>query len=454
MLTRRDQIHARQFLRKRLHTALTAQKPDPLEWSGSRLPGVTLAAVMILVICVAAVGVYGLINPLGAKSWTSCERIIIEKETGAAYVCDGVRLYPTVNFTSAALLRGVHEDPVRVARASLTWPRGAAVGIVDAPPVLPAAADLLAGAWSFCAAADRDGPRSVLLPGTEVAGDALGDGAVVVTDGKAYHLILSGQRHELRDPEVVRSALAVDSTDVVPVDAAWLATLPAGAPLTKIAIDGRGGAVASLAGAKVGQLYVATDGTAAQRFVARPGGLQPISAVQEALIRATAGDNTPSRPIDQLQLAGVKKMAALDAPNLGDGSVPPMVPAARSGGVVCQIVSDATDDRGIVVGAEVPDFGVATVGDGVAVSGALLADEVAVQPGRGVLVMALASPQATAGPVYLVTETGRRYAVNSADALTLLGYAGAGVVRLPSTLVDRLPQGPVLSKLELAIAAP
>lgn len=70
MLTRRDLIHSRQFLQRRLHTALVAHRPDPLEWSGTRLPGVTLATVMLVVICLAGAGIYGYFRPAGAKSWT------------------------------------------------------------------------------------------------------------------------------------------------------------------------------------------------------------------------------------------------------------------------------------------------------------------------------------------------------------------------------------------------
>jgi hypothetical protein len=67
-----------------------------------------------------------------------------------------------------------------------------------------------------------------------------------------------------------------------------------------------------------------------------------------------------------------------------------------------------------------------------------------VDAGRGAVVEAMASPDATSGTLVLVTDLGIRYVVPSREALAALGYGTAQPVRLPALLVARLPEGPAL----------
>ncbi len=469
MLTRRDLIHSRHFLRRRLLASFMTHHPDPLEWSGLRLPAATMVAVMVLVIAVAAVGIYGFIRPAGNKRWQSCEQIIIEAETGAPYVCGNGVLYPVANFASAALLRGVSEKPIRVSRASLTWNRGMLVGIPGAPTVLPAAKDLLTSPWSYCVRPPREPngrPEAVVLVGSQPttgpggAPSLLGpDEAVAVTDTATgqLHLVHGGTRHEVRDREVVSQALGINRLDVVPVSPAWLATIPTGPVLDRLEVTGRGGSVKGLAGVKVGQIVLVQEGPQTRRFIARPNGLQPVTELQEALIRATADDTSPAVASSPVQLAGVTQLEPMPNPLAGDGRLPAIVPAARSNGVVCAVTADGSDQRAVTVGGSVPTRDPAAVSNPTApasVAGALLADEVVVPPRRGALVLSMPSPGAVGGTVYLVTETGWRYAVASPTAMDRLGYRDAAVVQQPSTLLERLPQGPALSELTLAASGP
>ncbi|MEE6258869.1 type VII secretion protein EccB [Plantactinospora sonchi] len=469
MLTRRDLIHSRQFLHQRLVTSFVTHQPDPLEWTGRRLAGATLVSVMVLVIAVAAVGIYGFIRPAGNKQWRTCERIIIEAESGAPYVCgDGV-LYPVENFTSAALLRGTSEKPIRVARASLTWPRGMTVGIPGAPSALPSARDLLTTPWSLCvrpSGRPGDRPQAVVLVGVTPSAGPGGppaplraDEALAVSDTSTGQLsvIHAGRRHEVRDRSTVSQALRINQVDTLPVSPAWLATVPTGPALGKLEITGRGGKVAGLGQLKVGQIVTVADGDRIRTFVARPTGVQPISKIQEALIRATADDTSPPVALNPVQLAGVTQLEP--APSLlgGDDPLPFMVPASRSRGVACAVSADGTDRRQITVGGLVPtrdpSAGALPAARSSA-AGTPLADEVVVAPGRGVLVRAMATPTAADGTVYLVTETGWRYPVASSEALDRLGYQAVPAVPQPSTVVERLSQGPVLGVLTLATDGP
>jgi hypothetical protein len=54
------------------------------------------------------------------------------------------------------------------------------------------------------------------------------------------------------------------------------------------------------------------------------------------------------------------------------------------------------------------------------------------------------SAPAAAGTVTIITDTGRRYAVASRDAVAKLGYGGLDLKQVPAELVTLLPQGPAL----------
>jgi hypothetical protein len=71
-----------------------------------------------------------------------------------------------------------------------------------------------------------------------------------------------------------------------------------------------------------------------------------------------------------------------------------------------------------------------------------VADRILVAPGRGAVVEAVASPGATGGARFVVTDLGVRYPVPTVDVLALLGYGAAPPVRVPASLVALVPAGP------------
>src|SRR5262249_37260553 len=116
------------------------------------------AGVMLAVVALAAVAAYGVLRPGDSTSWRDGKSVIIERETGARFVYrDGV-LHPTLNYASALLILGSSQPATAiVSHTSLAGvPRGAPLGIPGAPDPLPAAGDLLTGAWTLCS---RPGPQ-------------------------------------------------------------------------------------------------------------------------------------------------------------------------------------------------------------------------------------------------------------------------------------------------------
>jgi hypothetical protein len=88
-------------------------------------------------------------------------------------------------------------------------------------------------------------------------------------------------------------------------------------------------------------------------------------------------------------------------------------------------------------------------------SGTAVADQVAVPPGGGAIVQAMAAPGASGGTLYLVTDQGVKYPLPGASVLTALGLSGVVPERLPSALLGLVPTGPTLDpQAALNAAAP
>jgi hypothetical protein len=69
------------------------------------------------------------------------------------------------------------------------------------------------------------------------------------------------------------------------------------------------------------------------------------------------------------------------------------------------------------------------------------ADQVYVPPTTGALVAATQSTGAPAGTTYLVTDTGRRYPVVDAAAVSALGYGSSSHTEVAGSVLALLPSG-------------
>ncbi|WP_027341416.1 type VII secretion protein EccB [Hamadaea tsunoensis] len=446
MLSRRDLIQSRQYLRQRQVRALVAHRPDPLDWAGRHSGATVFAGVMLLVIGLAGAAVAGLLFPGGATGWQSCTAIVIERETGTAYACDATRpvLFPTANFASAALLMRTTAT-VQVSRAALTWPRGELLGLPGAPGDLPPAANYLDGAWSVCALSSMDGGRparvTVVLPGATPDGaTALQKRAVLVSgpDGTRY-VIWSGRRYRVRDPGFVLPVLGFSAQDGVPVGDAWIASVPGGTDLAPIDVPGAGGHRAGFAPAPVGRIVTAGG----RLYVVRTDGLQEVTPLQSLLVRGLA-PAAPAVPVAAADLAAGGILPPLATG--GTAPAPAEVPdfARPAGGPICaEMIADQVT---LVLDGRLPARADAVAPQHAQGPGGIpLADAVLVEPGHAVYARSLSSPQATGGALVLVTDRGVRHALPSAAVATTLGCpADRPPVGVPAALLERLPAGVAL----------
>ena len=453
MASRSDQLHSQQFTLQRVVGALAMRDADPTVSPLRRIGGSLVASVLIAALAVAAVGVYGVLRPGGSTSWQAGNAVIVEEETGARFLYrDGV-LHPVLNYSSAVLVLGQPAPPrVRVSRSSLAGvPRGPVLGIAGAPDALPAAADLLAGAWTLCSrpVAGAAGPESVLLVGSTMPGRPLDDAGVLAVDpAGGLHLLWHARRYAIAAPELVLAAFAWSRSAAVAVSAALLNAVPAGPDLGPVAVPRGTPGVSPVDGLRIGQVFVVETATGDKRFgVVLANVLADVTAAQADLLLADpAGPGGRPTPMGQAQYAAATKSPTSLMPT-GDGA-PPASPPTLAGadsqtGVCASFPSSAAPTLTL---APTPHAASELRTRPGPADLTAPVDVVAVPPGRGALVSA-------AGVLSLVVDLGVRFPVPSADVARLLGYAGVAPTTLPPSLVSLLPSGRALDPASALLPA-
>ncbi|SRR6266536_270503 len=457
MPSRQDQLHSYQFSVQRVVAALVMRDTDPAQSPFRKVAGATMAGALFAALGMAGAVVFALLGGSGSD-WKADGQVIIEKESGARYVYykpDG-KLHPAINYASALLIAdGAKPKATTFSRKSLNAaPRGAPMGIAGAPDSIPESGQLLKKPWTVCSGpgdtAGTGKPQSVVLVGQSVtAGDVLpatierAPGVLLVStrDDQAY-LIYQNIRHRIVDPPTVLAAFAISSQNVVRVAPAFVNAVPAGPDIGPMQISGRGQRSTGVPGAKIGQVYIFSPiGGAKQYGVVLADGVAEISEAQAALL--IADKDTPAPP--KVDVSGpsnsVKGSATTMPKRLPFDSTPKA--AGELNGTVCASIVDAQGVKEIRVKTTVPGVSV-TATPKQTPSGGVLADQVSVPPGRGVLVEAMASANAPSGTLCLVTDLGIRYPLADPGLASKLGYGDADRVKLPAAVVAMLPAGPAL----------
>ncbi|TQS43816.1 type VII secretion protein EccB [Cryptosporangium phraense] len=458
MASRKDQLQSYQFLVQRFVSALIMRETDPAQVPFRRLAGAAFASIMVAVLALAGVGIYGLFRPGGDTSWQNGQAIVVEKETGTKFVVIEGTLHPVANYVSAVLIQGSTQTN-SVSRKSLVgYPRGARLGIADAPDSLPDVDQLLGSPWSLCMqqqkdAAGADVPAGVLGVGVApIGGHPLARKGVVAQERGSgdFWLITNDHRYPITDSKAVLKGLGFAQQAPLPVTRAWLGAIPAGGGLAPLDLADIGNSSNARPDARIGQIFSAKPGNNAAPafYVATATELQSITPLQKDIqiaddaTNAAYPDGNPT-PIE---------IPVSDAPDpkpadTSDDAPPVAAPDADTQvspkSATCATFSTADGTPTIVVDSE-PLKSSATAALPASTDGEALADRIDVEPGRAALVRALSSPTAGDGTSYLVTDDGRAHPLASADVAATLGYGTVRPVDLPSSLVARLPVGSAL----------
>ncbi|MFC8448885.1 type VII secretion protein EccB [Kitasatospora sp. NPDC057223] len=472
MQSKRDQVQAHLFVMGRLATGMLRGEPDAVDTPAGRTSRGSVLGLAVAVLIAVGVALYGLVVPGGATGWRKPGTLVVVKESGARYLFLDGELHPVLNEASARLLAGDQLVVDQVSVKSLDGtPRGVPVGIQGAPDGLPTAARLTGAPWYACAQS-RPAPSGSRIPGLALAvgadrpGERLTEDQAVLTaapDGAEY-LLWHGRRLRLDTRAGARQALGYASATPYPVTTAFLNALPAGPDLGAPEIEGRGNPGPTLAThpTRVGQLFTGPGG---DPYLLTASGLAPLGRTMFELLR---GDSRTQHgaygdaavvpvvlgPID---LAAHPAPAAVTAGLAGQGlpAAPPQLLNVPQGKGVCAELrlGEQAPATAVTLLPDAAVTGLAPAAQPGVEPACAGADAIAVAPGGGALVRAL-SGAGSGSTLYLVTDTGVKFPLASAEVAKQLGYAAAAPPAVPDALLTLLPTGPSLDPALLTGAAP
>ncbi|MEW2275290.1 type VII secretion protein EccB [Streptomyces sp. SID685] len=500
MASRRDQLNAYTFAKRRMLASFVQSSPDASDEGAPRplraiLPGTIVGAVVL-----AAFGAWGMFKPTAPQGWDAPgQKVIIASKSTTRYVVlktnGKSQLHPVLNMASARLVLNTQGsvDVVTVDESILDngkIPHGITIGIPYAPDRLPSAQE--AGAtkrWAVCERPSGSGSSIqkaafVLakrdLGRTENAKQKLHGGEllyVTTPDKKQYVVDAHGRAYSV-DPtdKLLQQTLVGTGRQPQQVTSQWMDTLHQGDPISFPQVTGTAGAPAGAPGEldaeanRVGMVLRAPVNGTEHYYVVLPGRIAPVSDFVAQLLLT-------SKDLVKLNQAGHPEEVSAGAigqpgePFAADDKWPTEKPTAVNDGstsagsrnTVCNVLDHVDSRRGTTTlstwaGTDFP--AVLPTGSSSAY----------VTAGSGQLYRQFQGSETTAGPVFLVTDTGLRYVLQSNDdsgsedkgvgvsaqerkqlqqesklAQTLLGYADVNPALIPAAWSEFLPTGPRLS---------
>lgn len=264
-------------------------------------------------------------------------------------------------------------------------------------------------------------------------------------------MLSGGQRFQIAD-RLAAAALGYDALPTL-VSRAFVDAVPAGRDLRVIAVDhnriGTQGPAVGGAPTAVGQvLQVGGVGSDDRYYLVLADGIVSVTQTEASLVLGDPANRAayrsgPPRPrvVRPYDIAAATQSAKPPAGGYPD-RVPRLVALPPRGAAVCA-EGDGLHGAALFVspGLPLPPGAHATPAPGSTSTDPLAADQVYVPPAAGALVAATQSPGAPAGTVYLVTDTGRKYPVVDAAAVSALGYGSASRAAVAASLLALLPTG-------------
>ncbi len=497
MASRRDQLNAYTFAKRRMLAAFLQSSPDGSEEGAPRPLRSILPGIIVGVIVIAGFGAWGMFKPTAPKGWNVPNaKVIIASDSTTRYVVlkttGQVQLHPVLNMASAKLLLNQGQGEVVTVSESVLdngkIPHGVTIGIPYAPDRLPSASE--AGSdkrWVVCERPSAGGEsiqKAALvlasrdMKATESKGEKLTGGQLLYVenpDGKRYVVDASGRAYPIdKSDELLLRAVVGSGREPQKVSKEWLETLHTGDAISFPEIADQAGTAAGAPGQldestnKVGMVLKALDNNTEQYYVVLPGRVAPISAFVAQLLLF-------SEDLASLGQAGQAK-------EMGPGAIVPGKPfgtehrwptedpqpvneasgAAGSRSTVCNVLRDVNGSGATTLSTWAGKDFPAKLPTG--------SSSAYVTPGSGQLYRQFQGQETKAGPVFLVTDTGLRYVLQSnADsgtgdsgigttakerkqaqeeaeqAQTRLGYKEVDPAPVPAAWSEFLPTGPRLS---------
>ncbi|MDH6453279.1 MULTISPECIES: type VII secretion protein EccB [unclassified Streptomyces] len=462
MATRRDELNAYSFARRRTVAAFLQPSPHGSEEAAPRPLKTVLPSLGVATLVLIGFGAWGMLSPTAPKGWDSQgKNILVGSESTTRYVLvktkgeNKLSLHPVLNLASAKLLlNGENPQVMKIKESVLDnskYPMGATVGIPFAPDRLPSADDAkTAKTWALCQAPGQDGQpvsatyvldKSDNTKLFEKSGGQLkqnqvlyiegptdpqigrGPRYMVTSDGRAY--LIGGKSWRLSGEKTLSNIeRAVFGSGVQPqkVGADFIRTLNIAGDLdfpTLQDLGAQAGAEANIEGllpqySKVGLVLEAPSGSSTQKFIVLKNGVMAVSDftaqmwLYNPFISAVYGTEDP-KPVkvafNDIQPESGEWLAGKNWP---DSLVTQANTGYETGGkkTSCSIWhgGEKSDQTGsalmsVWAGQDFPKD--------VSQSGS----RTYVSPGSGLLFKRITGTDAGGGSTFLVTDTGLRYSI-------------------------------------------
>ncbi|MET8831668.1 type VII secretion protein EccB [Streptomyces sp. NPDC004610] len=500
MASRRDELNAYTFAKRRTLASFLRPSPSGSEEGAPRPLSAVWPGVVVGIVILAVFGAIGLFSPTAPKGWdTPGAHVIVASDSTTRYVVlktgDTTQLHPVLNMASARLLLDPNKDSIITVDEKVldsgTPPHGATIGIPYAPDRLPSPDEAEnAKRWAVCERPGEGGraiQKAAFVLAEKEWSRTEGDNRltagelmyVVAPDGSTEYVVdATGTAYELGDPDdnELLKALDTQGRDPQRVSQEWLDTLHRGDPLAVPAVEGTPGApadafdAAALDGVdKVGMVIRAREGQRMQYYVVQPGEVARISEFTATLLLNSSDLVAVGQAGEAEQVSPGAVAESTPFPNERNWPQysPAMIndttsPTGRN--AVCNVLRSVNGDDGTTtlstwVGTDFP----AALPTG--------SSSAYVTPGSGQLYRQFQGTETDAGSVFLVTDTGLRYAmqsnsdrttddegVGSSDeqrqqalneariAQTRLGYGKVTAAPIPAQWSTFLPTGPRLSE--------
>ncbi|THC41811.1 type VII secretion protein EccB [Streptomyces sp. A1499] len=502
MASRRDELNAHIFAKRRTLAAFIQPSPSGSEEGAPRPLRAVVPGLIVAVVVLAVSGAWGMFRPAAKPGWDEPKKhVIIASDSTTRYVIlkthGKPQLHPVLNMASAKLLLDSDEDKVINVDESVldkgTIPHGATIGIPYAPDRLPSAQEAgSAKRWAVCerpveggssiqkaafVLGERDQHRT---EGRERlrAGELL---YVMGPDRTRYVVGARGRAYRIAEKEdraLLLRILVGSGREPQKVSKQWLDTLTPRDAIAFPEIDDRPGADANVPGLqddaanKVGMILTATDGEGPKHYVVLRGRIAPVSDFTAKLLLSSPdldmvelGQNGRARQLSAAAFRpGTEEFGAEnDWPRLEPSTADEASGARGSSNTVCNVLRDVDADDGTTTlstwaGTDFP----APLPTG--------SSSAYVTPGSGQLYRQFLGSETKAGGIFLVTDTGLRYAMQSnsdsatddagigtsakqreqqqqeaQQAQTRLGYGDKDITPIPAAWSEFLPTGPRLS---------
>ena len=489
MATRKDQLDAFVFARRRMVANLIAPTPTGSDEAAPRPVKTFFVSAILSAIAVAGVAVLGVFKPSAPSGWQS--GLAVDSSSGAAYIYSpqDKELHPVLNITSARLLLGSNFKKFDVPDNVINGTNetiGTPFGIPGAPPDVPTAGNVDLTQWTLCvqskSSADQTQPggKTILEVGYGNGGDseATQGTAFVVHDSQGKNYLVTGDyAYPIGDNGVL---LQLTGTSVAPgategpwVSDAWLKAFRPGSSLQFPTLANMGqhlpASLSSQPGTRIGDYGTLTAANGQQvGYIETSAGLIEVNLFVYQLY--SAGPQVSTSGAQKMTLSASAVSAATPkneqqnpfslSQAAGDWPRNTVTPIDSDGvhpsfGVFCASYSGAFDGDvphlSLVYGSQLPQplpSGAGVVQSG----GSSYADVVLVRPGHAALARDVSGGDSqSSGAEYLVTDTGARYAMtptatlpgqtSSTSATKQLQYDNVHVSAVPDNWMRLLQAG-------------